>query len=242
MQIKPLAAQFVVVFLAVVLAGASLMICWQYFSKRTQTPHASTPKARLMAGDIFIVTKGGQSIKLGLVEVTLLPLQPVLSHLADRKAAEQSIAVQLNSQVQAAKADEKAKDAIMQDAHKYDILSKDGYAAYSKAYNDWLNATYVTEALVEKQNGFPSGSYYFNGLPQPLAAAQTDADGEFTIEIPNDGESAIAAHAQRSVGSYNENYFWLIKVPKDWQTRKIMLSNDNLMSSGSPDSLLFSAR
>jgi hypothetical protein len=231
---KSLVIQFVVVFLAVVLAGASLMICWHFFSRQTQAPQSSTPETHAIAGQIFIVTQGGQSIKLGLVKIDLLPLQPVMSHLAEKKSAEQSVAAQLDARLETAKADEKAKDAILEDAKKYDISSKDGYAAYSKAYNEHLSAEYLTEDLEEKQLHFPSGSYYFDGLPQPLAETQSDADGEFTIDIPAEGEFALAAHTQRDVGSHVENYFWLIKVQGNGQT-KIMLSNDNLFS---PNTLL----
>jgi hypothetical protein len=233
-KIKSLIIQFFVVFLAVVLAGAALMICWHFLSRHTQTSQSSTPETHTMAGQIFIVTQGGQSIKFGLVKIDLLPLQPVMSHLAEKKSAEQSVAAQLDAQIETAKADDKAKDAALEDAKKYDILSKDGYAAYSKAYNEHLSAEYLAEDLEEKRQNFPSGNYYFDGLPQPLATTQTDADGEFTIDIPAEGEFALAAHTQRDVGSHVENYFWLIKVQKN-QQGKIMLSNDNLFS---PSTLL----
>jgi hypothetical protein len=230
-----------------VLAGAALMLFWQYFSGRTPQvaiPKLEAPKLEThkLEGEVFIVTKGGQSIKLGLVEVALLPLEPLLPYLAEKKAAEESIAAQLDSEIEAAKADEKSKDARLQAARSYDVLSKAGSEAYTKAYNEYYRANYFCEDLLGKRRAFPSGSYYFRNLPQSIVSTQTDSDGKFTIEVPAQGEFALAARSQRSVGSSVENYFWLVKVSPDQHAKKLMLSNGNLSFSGSPDSLIVTKR
>ena len=93
--------------------------------------------------------------------------------------------------------------------------------------------------LLHEQDKFVSGAFYFDGLPQPLVTTQTSSDGKFTIEIPTKGNFAMAANARRTVGDSTENYYWLIKVSLDGAAKRaIMLSNNNLTSEGSSDSLI----
>ena len=49
----------------------------------------------------------------------------------------------------------------------------------------------------------------------------------------------LAAHATRQVLSKAENYYWLVPVSLDGQLgKRIFLSNDNLATSDSKDSLV----
>ena len=92
--------------------------------------------------------------------------------------------------------------------------------------------------MLDKYHYFLSTNYYFNDLPMPVATAKSNSDGRFEVESP-EGEYAIAAAAKRTVFNLEEKYYWFIKVtvtPK--QTNSILLSNDNMTTGSSPESLI----
>ena len=90
-----------------------------------------------------------------------------------------------------------------------------------------------------------SASYYFQGLPAPLQATKTDADGKFTFQVKS-GTYVLAAVSSRNAGvdvigtssiPRVEFYSWLVKVVLT-ENKKVMLANDNLSSGDSSDSLI----
>jgi hypothetical protein len=72
---------------------------------------------------------------------------------------------------------------------------------------------------------YRSPTYYMDKLPTPLASSKTDADGRFTMKLPQ-GKYAIAASATREVLSSTESYYWLVWVDATGPERSLMLSND----------------
>jgi hypothetical protein len=80
---------------------------------------------------------------------------------------------------------------------------------------------------------------YFASLPPALASVKTDADGKFSILVDREGTLVLAASASRRLVKKTENYYWLITVSLDGQpSKRIFLSNDNLATSDSKDSLV----
>jgi hypothetical protein len=78
---------------------------------------------------------------------------------------------------------------------------------------------------------------YFNNLPTALAVTKTDADGKFSLQLPQKGEFILAAQAQRLVSNNTEKYFWLIRIHPDGKSvMQVMLSNDNLITVNSSES------
>jgi hypothetical protein len=68
---------------------------------------------------------------------------------------------------------------------------------------------------------------------------KTDADGKFSIQLNRTGTFVLAANATRRVFNKTENYYWLITVPVDTDLgKRIFLSNDNLATTDSKDSLI----
>ena len=88
------------------------------------------------------------------------------------------------------------------------------------------------------------GPYYFTGLGSPLASTKTDADGRFHLRFPHGTKVAVVAMAERpakvrAAGEDTGAYCWMVGVPRDQGRHfEVVLSNDNLTTSGSPDSLV----
>jgi len=86
---------------------------------------------------------------------------------------------------------------------------------------------------------YRSGTFYFSYLQNPIQTAETDADGRFVIEVPQQGAFVIAAQGQRSVGDSTERYYWLQPVSLGGQQKFSQnLSNNNLTSTTGTSSLI----
>jgi hypothetical protein len=76
-------------------------------------------------------------------------------------------------------------------------------------------------------------------LVNPIQTAETDADGRFIIEVPQQGEFVIGAQGQRSIGLSTEYYYWLQPVSLGGQQKFTQnLSNKNLTSTTGTSSLI----
>ena len=65
--------------------------------------------------------------------------------------------------------------------------------------------------------------------PVPIAKANTDADGNFSITYPRNNKYAMFANAQRATLSESEIYYWLIDAPVDPRGARVLLNNNNLV-------------
>jgi hypothetical protein len=110
---------------------------------------------------------------------------------------------------------------------------------YAAALRTEISALSELAPLQESAMSWNSGAVYFASLPPPVTSVKTDADGKFSIPIDRKAEVVLAASATRRLPNKTENYYWLVKVSLDGQPNKrIFLSNDNLATSDSKDSLL----
>jgi len=199
-----------------------------------------------LSGEVFIVTKGGHNYKLGLVPIALYSLETLKPYLDQKEQQAQTELARLGPLAEAAKSEMDAKDkakAAAFDVYLKGISSEANKSVLEAAHNQadkrWQAAMGAYYSLLDEQSKFVSGAFYFDGLPKPLVTTQTNSDGRFTIEMPTKGDFAIAANAYRTVGDSTEHYYWLIKVSLDGAAKKaIMLSNNNLTSEGSSDSLI----
>ncbi len=76
------------------------------------TPQTGTVLNKLLPditldGEVFIVTKAGESIKLGLVPVALIPLADLMPYLSDKQAVATNEIVRLGPLIQAAESEDK---------------------------------------------------------------------------------------------------------------------------------------
>jgi hypothetical protein len=185
-----------------------------------------------VSGDIFIVTKGAQNIKLGLVQVGIFSDNVIQQHmLSKHKVAEKALAkiepMKRNLELDASMY--KQIVDMVKLAYKYGPsyevkkkLDKD-----TQEYSDILNQIKKNSDEIK----YYQGAFYYEGLPSPLFTAKTDADGKFTLKL-KPGKYALAAAASREVPGDTEDYYWLIWITVDpKQQNKIMLSNDNFFRS-----------
>jgi hypothetical protein len=190
-------------------------------------------RARKIEGQVFVVTEGGQSIKLGLVEVFAYnrgevdeALKKVDAKRKDSREAARVVSQQFDDLVKRASA---AKTA----AEEKEL----GSAAAVEAGNFYFDLLEVQRLFQERTNYLLSSQPYFAALPTPVARAKTDADGNFAISVPPLGSFVIGATAQRVVGHEVERYVWLVTTDRAG-SQKLTLSNDNLASVGGENSLL----
>jgi hypothetical protein len=229
-----------------------------------------------LKGNIFIVTNGAQNLKLGLVDVRVIPEKEMLAYMTAKKPQVDSRIAKITSEYQTAKvafdaatkADAAASDRYnsemqsdSREMKSYDVgdmslaelsnttgrlsemkerVSDYGKAADEKrAETDTAQLRLAEAALQLKENSEPK--LYFAGLPEGIAKATSNADGDFTLKMPSKGRFALAAYSQRQVFGSTEEYYWLIWVSLDGQpTKNILLGNQNLADAGSPDSVLIS--
>ncbi|MGB8355972.1 MAG: hypothetical protein WCD79_18890 [Chthoniobacteraceae bacterium] len=190
---------------------------------------ASVARGFEIDGQVFIVTEGGQSIKLGLVKVSLYDLKTMEDALQARKKpvmsvfdyfiaelhkhAEQDDALRKESDVLSEKMTSGNSDALKAEQDQITLKRKQVMAKYD-------------EDLVF--GDFPySGQYCFQVLPTELQSTKTDADGHFSFQV-KDGSYAVATQATRKLMGKIETYYWIVKVVSGDQPKvTVMLANDN---------------
>ena len=201
-----------------------------------------TANAKTIEGEVFIVTAGGPAIKLALVQVKAISKIEMENHIAK---IEQQIAperAEADSAVSRAMKESDARIKQMQAMTLKEIQRqmaddlKRSRAERDKAIQAPILARLQLRELRARQKTLNSAAPFFVDLPQPVATAKTDADGRFELTIPDKGEYVLVASAERTVFNDVERYFWVVRLNSE--EFKATLSNDNLTTSGSADSLL----
>ncbi len=120
----------------------------------------------------------------------------------------------------------KLKDAI--DTYEGDPES-DEFKVLAQVFTDSLK---IYKGTLAKYYHYYSPAYYSAGLPTPLATAETDANGNFSIQIPKTGSWVMGAYEQG-------NDLWLSKVGQhEMERNEVLLSNRNSSSSDSRRSMI----
>jgi hypothetical protein len=203
-------------------------------------------------GQVFIVTRGHESIKLGLVDV-LLFRESVARKYAAAKLAEiletkASLAQEIDSmQTLLGASQERASAAAV----TYDAARRRGdRAEMAKQMGvirecDAVQRTCMSafDDYRSRQAALDKQSFVLEGLPEPIARTETDANGEFTLKVPARGRFVLAAQTQREVFGSAETYTWLVLVPDGARKgAKVLLSNETMTTGGSPLSLVHTDR
>ena len=171
---------------------------------------------RTLEGQVFIRTKGGASIKLSLVPVQLFEEATILPRIEESREVSEAVREVFTPLVKEAQrkaeamkgADPRVRLRALENVRE--ILFVMGYTR--------------------------SVAYCFKELPRPLQTTKTDADGKFSFKVPK-GSYVLAALSERMGGGEREYYGWLVRAKVTGDTT-IMLANDNLSSSESPESLI----
>lgn len=200
-----------------------------------------TPATGQLHGQVFIVTEGGESIKLALTNIMLY--KP--SDIETAKAAYSKADEPRQADLQKRKKDLNAEyESLMQEPNKIQqtYAGRENSLEAESAVSGLklkIAAIKLETARFERDYYRRDDSLFFQQLPAPVATATTDADGKFDLSLSKNGRFALAAMNTRSVGENTEKYFWLVWVSLEGQQSKtLMLSNRNLMEASDPDNIL----
>ena len=216
------------------------LFCSHIWKFRVDAPPAN-PNGEV-AGTIFIVTKGGRKHKFGATAVHAIPEGALKKHLEGkrREGELESQKLQLDidrltTMLGMATAEEDRLWKILQP----DESNSRKAEAWRFVYNKAKTFTQQIEDLQAQRQNLTSGEYLFDGLPPAISTAKTDADGKFTLTIPLQGRYGVVTRASRELLKGKETYFWFVWVNLDGQlSKRLKLSNDNMMGAGSADSAL----
>jgi hypothetical protein len=186
-----------------------------------------------ITGQIFVVTKGKDNIKLALVEVGAIPQEEFDKYLKVKHS--KKIEEQKRLLPQYEQATKQLKEAGEKKSAASDEWSESGYsnAKYRlslKADENFDLVNRKTKDVISEFEAFNEYGYYLQTLPAPKFISKTDADGKFFLTLPK-GKYAITASSSRNVGSTSEAYHWLVVVDTASDTKSLMLSNDNFVET-----------
>lgn len=181
-----------------------------------------------ISGQVFVVTKGRENIKLALVEVAAISESVMIEYVKSIYATnEAEYKTTLDELTQNS---ERRKRVISKAQKEFRTLTS---TEYKKATSDQIEA----KELLKKVTYIANGGNYFEKLPASIAVSKTDADGKFKFLLPV-GRYVFAARDGRVInGSESEYYYWLVLVDTASQNRSLMLSNDNLFITSCNDCL-----
>lgn len=179
-------------------------------------------------GQVFVRTKGAETIKLSLVDVALFDAKAIAEDVEKKSNAASRIFEALQPFEKEAKTwEEGCRKAMGRSIEASDV---------AETHTRLTIAMDAEEKILGMLGYTHSGLYYFSHLPEPMLATKTDADGKFSFKVPN-GSYVLAAASSRKAGKETEFYHWMVKIKVD-ADQKVMLANDNLSTSGSPDSMI----
>ena len=207
---------------------------------------ANQPPAAKIEGRMLIATANGLEYEPSSVEVRLYPLAQLKPYLEKRASEASAKFEELKSRIEAAEADKermrKASDAAF-DAYTQAEAGSPNKAALEKASVEAKKAretaTNAYYNLMQSREDLLSGAFYLDEMPKPIEVTQTDSQGRFSFGVPAEGDFAVVAGVERSENDATKRYYWFIPVSVASEpTKEVLLSNNNLSSQGSADSLV----
>jgi hypothetical protein len=215
---------------------------------------ATHAQGKDIGGQVFIVTRGGPAIKLALVRVAAFRKADMETHVRDIDSQLADERAKADAEVsEASRSLQRAKRAVAgglgewmkrdAETHGRETNTK---AAIDRGHSVWQKfhaaeqkiapaETRLREA-VARQRLLSSAAPYFAQLPEPFGTAKTDADGRFKLTVPDEETVAVLASSSRTIFDRVETYFWVVRLAPN--ETSLTLSNDNLTTSGSVDSLV----
>ena len=211
---------------------------WKFYVDETRT----NPDGEL-TGEVFIVTKRGVTYKLDSVPVSAIPEEIAQKHLKSKAMQRDDDVRKLQREIDTLTATLKAAQA---DEHRlWKILQEDENdtrkgAAWSVVYKKTKALPKEIERLQTQRKQLTSDEYFFDGLPSGIAVTKTDADGQFSLVIPREGRYVITARGPRETFRDTEPY-WFVSVTLGGEgSKRLRLTNDNVLGAQSEDSALHS--
>jgi formylglycine-generating enzyme required for sulfatase activity len=177
-------------------------------------------------GQIFVVTQSRENIKMGLIPVHVIPDQafkPLASEVLIK------IQVQLREQAQR-EADGTARTLFI---HELTAMENLGFniSELTKLRKEAVGdlASKHLKSIAAGNDFDRATKAFIDALPQFIT--RTDADGRFSAEIQ--APVWMVAYGERSVGSKQEKYTWIIRheISGEKLSEQALLSNDSNVDS-----------
>ena len=215
------------------------LFCSHWWKFRTDETRVN-PDGEL-TGQVSIVTKRG-TYKLASVPVSAIPEEVAKKHLKSKT-------VQREFEIENLQRDIEGLSSTLQDIqaeeHRlWSILKEDeshsqNSTAWSVVYKKTKNITKEIAHLHSQRKQLTCDEYFFEGLPSGISMDRTDADGRFSLVLPRDGRYVIAARGPNETFRDTEPY-WFVSVSLDGEaSKRLMLTNDNVLGARSEDCALF---
>ncbi|MDB4317413.1 hypothetical protein N9999_01320 [bacterium] len=174
-------------------------------------------------GQVFVVTKGRENIKMGLTPIYVL---------SDEEF--QKIAAELAEEIQAFRVEGIQREANWEARTKFirELLAMEGRELAESA----LEALRMEAARPSSEYVVKNRFLVHEDLERskvllfsmiPAATTKTDADGKFKISVSS--KSWVIAQGQRSVGKESEDYLWIAPIgePEKAAKSSLLISNDS---------------
>ncbi len=187
---------------------------------------------RQVSGQVFVVTKGRENVKMGLVPihaVTAEQLAPIAAELlktykqADLKKR-QALAQQVADLA-----------ALRQFENELGALQPVGlnlpeFRAWQEESAQRRSSGAARDTESTDSEALALRASLFARLP--VAEGKTDADGRFNLNLKSSPKVWLLAQAERTTGEDTERYFWAHAVKDGRDTNPVLLSNDSLVERG----------
>lgn len=197
----------------------------------------------IVNGEVFIVTRGGNSIKLGLVTVLFLTTKQyqvasdtnssryrlLIDHLnvSDSTFNHEMDSIFASSQILSAESD--SNTIVFYQEH--DFSSSAENIATHKA--SMIRHRYIADSLMRSSSNYRRFTTNDRALYACINASiddrtisvKTNSDGRYSVKLKKQ-KYYVFAQSSRSVGDSGEQYTWLFEYTPDG--KPLFLSNDNL--------------
>ena len=223
--------------------GSNWFYC--YFCKHTWKSRVGDGRAHPdgeLTGNVFVVVRRKRKDFLGSVVLHAFPEDALKDHLERRAAQRELESGRLLREIDtlaATLAEAQAEEDRLWSIQKQDESNLRNAKAWSVAFNNTKKITRHLEDLQTRWQHLTSEEHFLQDLPSAISSATTNDDGAFKMAIPRYGRYGIVARASRELREEEQTYFWAVWVSLDGEpAKRLVLNNDNIVGSGSPDSAL----
>ncbi|MCS3664509.1 molecular chaperone GrpE (heat shock protein) [Salinibacter ruber] len=122
---------------------------------------------------------------------------------------------------------ERFEDDIRSSKERVEDVKKD----YMSAKKSMSNMEERAETLFERLESYRGQKFYFKALPSSDNSDETDSDGKYELTVEGGVSYYVVAHASRSTGVGEEQYFWMVETTVEGdKVKELNLANDKLGS------------
>lgn len=211
-------------------------------------PFPSKPKT--VKGQVFIVTPASKTLKLSLVEIGLHSRETIDDwrnfYALTRHEKIEDLRTQIKAQrVELEKLlssrDQKLRELEARKVRRPSLIRQYGEDEF-RSYNRKL-ATQIVEIdrniktqigeIEANESSLTNFNSYASGcenLPEASRTTRTDANGEFSLEVPADGNFTLTGYTTLGAGASTEDLCWIVDLSTEEQSDQYLLTNLNLLN------------